>query len=66
MIGKYELRRKLEGSWTYPTGQALADLIHEEKKIWQKKYGGYKIKHGKHAEEQGKGKNTGTKLKTPS
>jgi len=36
------------------------------KKSWQKKYGGYRIKLGKHAEEQGKGKNTETKLKTPS
>jgi len=36
------------------------------KKFWQKKYGGYRIKLGKRAEEQGKGKNTETKLKTPS
>jgi len=46
------------------TGQALADLIHEEQNFWQKRHGGYKIKHGKHAEERGKEKNTETKHKT--
>ena len=47
-----------------PTGQALEDLIHDEQNFWQKRYGGYKIKHGKHAEEQGKGKNTETNQNT--
>jgi len=35
-------------------------------KSWLKKFDGYRIKRGKHAEEQAKGKNIGTKLRTPS
>jgi len=64
---KVRIKSQIKGELDVnPTGQALADLIHEEQKSWQKKYGGYRIKLGKHAEEQGKGNNTETKLKTPS
>jgi len=49
-----------------PTGQALADLIPRNKNSWQKRLDGYRIKHGKHADEQEKGENIETKHKTPS
>jgi len=38
------------------TGQALADLIH-----CQQTSSGYKIKHGKHTDEQAKGESIETK-----
>jgi len=47
-----------------PTGQALADLIHKEQKFWQKRSNGYRIRLGKHADVQGKGKNIGIKHRT--
>ena len=64
---KVRIKTQIKGELDVnPTGQALADLIHEEQKSWRKKYGGCRIKLGKHAEGQEKGKNTETKLKTPS
>jgi len=48
-----------------PTGQALADLFTRNKRSWQKRSDGYRIKLGKRADEQGKGKNTGIKHRTP-
>jgi len=48
-----------------PTGQALADLIRN-KKSWQKRSGGCRIKRGKHVDEQAKGESIETKHRTPS
>jgi len=50
-----------------PTGQALADLTKftKKKRSWQKRSDGYRIKLGKCVDEQGKGKNTGIKHRTP-
>jgi len=62
MIGKHESRRKSKGTWT-----KIRRVKHSQtsstrnKKSWQKRSGGYRIKHGKHADEQAKGENIETK-----
>jgi len=67
MTGKHEsrdansrgLRRKSDGSSNRTSST-------RNQKSWQKRSGGYKIKHGKNADEQAKGESIETKHKTPS
>jgi len=66
MTGKYESSRKFKGTWTIIRQvKHLQTSSTRNKKSWRKRYGGYKIKHGRHAEEQVKGKSIETNTKHP-
>jgi len=58
---KAQIKTQIKGDLD---GQALADLIHKEQFFLQKRSDGYRIKLGKHADVQGKGKNIGIKHRT--
>jgi len=60
-IGKHRSRHRFKGNWTKIQ---RAKHFTRNKKFWQKRSDGYRIKLGKHEDVQEKEKNIGIKHRT--